>query len=185
MSEQGIKEHDLARRKAASRLGVTASKSAPRNEEIDAALIEYHRIYKPQTHAEELAHVRKLAAEAMRYLAAFMPLLSGAVWDGTANRFSHITLHIFADTPEDVRRRLTDGGIPFDEDERLPHIDDGRQSKHPTLTFYVDGTAIELLLFPLNWKGRTLRKRGEQRPGGALADVLKLLAQHTSPGPEK
>lgn len=185
MSEQGIDEHGLARRKAASRLGVGAIRSHPSDEEINAALIEYHQIYKPQAHAEELVRLRNLAAEAMRFLAAFVPVLSGGVWDGSANQYSPIVLHLFADTPEDVKRRLMDGGIPFDEEEHTPPFDDGKQTKQPAFTFYADGTRIDLLLFPLTWKGRTLRKRGDQRPGGTLADVLALLGRHAQSSLEK
>lgn len=174
MLEQGVREYDLARRKAARRLGVAASRAAPRDEEIDAALREYQRIYSPERQADTLARLRRLASEAMTFLAPFSPLLCGSVWDGTAGRHSGITLHLFADEMEAVQKRLESAGIPFEESEHVI-FDEGRPQRLPAFAFYADGVRIELLLFDDRRKNKGLRRKGGQKAGGSLAEVTSLL----------
>jgi hypothetical protein len=174
MHEQGVREYDLARRKAARRLGVAASRSAPRDEEIDAALREYQRIYNPESQADTLLRLRRLAAEAMKFLAPFAPLLCGSVWDGTAGRHSAITLHLFTDESEAVQFRLADAGIPFEESEHIL-FDKGRPQRLPAFAFYADGVRIELLLFDERKKYRGLRRKGGQKAGGNLEQLDELV----------
>lgn len=173
MQEQGIHDHDLARRKAARRLGVEAGRSAPRNDEIDAALLEYQRIYGSQAQTEACRRLRKLAIEAMKFVADYSPLLCGRVWEGTAGEFNPIVLHLFADEPDEIHRKLVNAGIPFNEDES-ELTDEGRRHMVPSFIFYADGARLELLVFPPKWRGRTCRRRG-QRSGGSLPEVAALL----------
>lgn len=175
MAEEGIDEHGLAKKKAAARMGVAASRNLPRTEEIEAALAEHQRLFGAAEQARRLAHLRKLAAESMRFLADFSPVLVGGVWNGSAGRFSPIRLHLFPHAPEEVLLKLLNARIPFEEKSHSLRRDAELPGEQPALHFYVDGTRVELLLFPYAWKGRGLPKKGGQAAGGSLKDLRKLM----------
>lgn len=176
MAEEGIHEHGLAKKKAAARMGVPECRNLPRNEEVDAALVEHHRLFGSAEQARRLARLRKLALEAMRFLAEFSPLLVGGVWNGGAGRFSPIRLHLFPQAPEDVMRKLMDAHIPYDEKSHSLPGDAELPGEQPALHFYADDTRVELLLFPSTWKNRSLRKKaGQQAAGGDMKDLLRLM----------
>ena len=175
MAEEGIEEHGVAKKKAADRLGLADCRNLPRTEEVEAALIEHHRLFGDADQPRRIAHLRKLALEAMRFLADFSPVLVGGVWSGAAGRFSPIRLHLFPDAPEDVMRKLWDARIPFEEKSHILPRDAELAGEQPALHFYVDGTRVELLLFPSAWKTRNLRKKGGQSVGGGIKDLLRLM----------
>jgi len=176
MAEEGIEDPGVAKKKAADRLGLADCRNLPRTEEIEAALVEYHRLYGDSDQPRRIAHLRKIALEAMRFLADFSPLLVGGVWSGAAGRFSPIRLHLFPDAPEDVMRKLWDARIPFEEKSHTLPRDSDLAGEQPALHFYVDGTRVELLLFPSTWKTRIPRKKGGQIVGGNLKDLQELMA---------
>jgi hypothetical protein len=175
MVEDGIHSHWAAMRKAAARLGVERTRNLPRIEEVDAALIDYHKLYRPSAQAQHIARLRKLALEAMRFLEAFSPLLVGAVWEGSAGKFSPVTLHLFPDAPEDVIGKLLDAGIPFEEKSHVGGVGVDRSAELPALFFYVDGTPMELLLFPPDMKGRSLKKKAGRLPGWSLKELSDMI----------
>jgi len=175
MAEEGIHNHWAARRKAAVRLGVETTRNLPRAEEIDAALIDYHKLYRPSAQALHIARLRKLAIEAMRFLEAFSPLLVGAVWEGSAGKFSPVTLHLFPNAPEDVIRKLLDARIPLEEKSHVVAVGVERPTGYPALVFYVDDTPMELLLFPPYMKGRSLKRKGGRLPGCSLKELLDVI----------
>lgn len=182
MAEDGIHEHGLAKKKAAARIGVPEYRSLPRDEEIEAALVAHHRLFGAAEQPLRLARLRKLALEAMRFLAEFSPMLVGGVWNGGAGRFSPIRLHLFPHAPEDVMRKLMDARIPYDEKSHGLPGDAELPGAQPALHFYVDGTRVELLLFPHAWKSRSLRKKaGQPAAGGDIKDLLKLMDAETAP----
>jgi hypothetical protein len=53
--------------------------------------------WKTDTQPQELAVLRGIAAGWMQELAEFRPLLTGAVWRGTATRLSSVHLQLFCD----------------------------------------------------------------------------------------
>ncbi|MFM8331258.1 MAG: hypothetical protein ACKN9T_06180 [Candidatus Methylumidiphilus sp.] len=183
MAEEGIDEHGLAKKKAAARLGVAASRNLPRKEEIEAALVEHQRLFAGAEQPLRLARLRKLAAEAMRLLSEFSPLLVGGVWNGGVGKFSPIRLHLFAAAPEDVMRKLWNARIPFEEKSHSLPPEAELPGEQPALHFYVDGTRVELLLFPATWKGRSLRKKaGQATSGGDMKDLLRLMDEEHPTG---
>lgn len=175
MADEGVEEIGLAKKKAADRLGLADCRNLPRNEEIEAALIEHHRLFGDVEQPRQLARLRKLALEAMRFLVDFSPILVGAVWNGSAGRFSPIRLHLFPDTPEEVMRKLWNARIPFEEKSHALPRDGEFPAELPALHFYVDDVRVELLLFPPAWKNRSLRKKGNQPVAGNLRDLIKRM----------
>jgi hypothetical protein len=175
--EEGVAEPALARRKAAMRLGAPALRDCPRGDEIEAALSEYHRIFRPLDQPRHIARLRQLAGEAMRFLREFSPWLVGGVWDGSAGRHSPINLHLVPQAPEDVMRKLLEARIPFVEKTGILALESQRRVEYPALEFYVDDTAVEMLLLPCALKGRSVRKKAGVALGGSLDGLEQKLAQ--------
>ena len=146
--EHGIEDYGQAKRKAAERLGVTDHAVLPKNTEIEAALAGHHRLFGVDSHAGELAQLRRRAVDAMRLLERFEPRLVGPVLSGNATAHSDITLHLFADTPESVILALMDAGIRHRVAERrVKALRDGSQA-FPAIHFEDDGCGVEAIVFP-------------------------------------
>jgi len=130
MAEQGIHDFLTAKRKAGERLGVSDESVMPRNTEVEAALIEYQRLFRADSHQETLLAQRQAALRAMQYLAAFDPRLVGPVLSGTATAYADVQLHLFAERAESVALKLLDRGIAHEVTERrssrirkpVPHL---------------------------------------------------------------
>jgi hypothetical protein len=177
MALEGVHDHLPAKQKAASRLGVTNLRSLPRNEEIDLALEEYHRLYRSHVQPQHIARLRTLALEAMRFLRCFSPRLTGGVLDGSAGEFSPVTLHLFPATSEEVLQNLIDARIPFEEKTALVNLGPSRSIDCPCIDFFVDGIRIELLLFPPELKQQRMHRKDKTSMKGAIEDVEALLCQ--------
>ena len=181
MVEEGIDETGVAKKKAAVRLGVAAHRNLPRKEEIEAALIEHLRLYGQSDQAQRLAKLRSLALEAMRFLAAFHPVLVGGVWSGGAGKFSPVRLYLYPQTPEDVIRKLLDTGIPFEEKSHSLTRDAETLAGQPAFHFQVDGVRVELLLLPAAWKAQNLHRKGGLLAGGGIKDVERIMLAENPP----
>lgn len=175
MAEEGLDEYGLAKKKAASRLGLAAYRNLPRREEIEAALIEHHRLFGQSQQPQQVAKLRKLAVEAMRFLIDFYPVAIGGVWSGGAGKFSPVRLYLYPPTPEDVIRKLLEARIPFEEKSHSVSRDGETLTGQPALHFYVDGVRVELLMLPVTWKGKSIRNKGELLSGGGIKELEKLL----------
>jgi hypothetical protein len=175
LAREGVHDLAFAKRKAASRLGISETVCLPRNEEIEAALLEHHRLFRAETQPQHIARLRRLALEAMRFLSDFSPLLTGGVWDGTGGDHAPIHLHVFTDSPEDLMQKLMSRDIPFEEGSHSTGKGTGRSGEFPALRFYVDGVRVELKIHPADQKGRSAGKKGNRALGGNLLEVDRLL----------
>jgi hypothetical protein len=147
MVQQGVHDFFIAKRKAAERLGVEDTAALPRNTEIEAALVEYQRLFNAAGHGESLAAQRRAAAQAMRFLHEFAPRLVGPVLSGTATAHATVQLHLFADRPEDVVLQLLDRGIAYEAAERRHRIDTEHVRAYPGLRFEFDDQEFEATIF--------------------------------------
>ncbi len=118
MSENGIRDFHLAKRKAAERLGIHNDVMLPNNSEIETALHEHQRLFQANEHPQLIRRLRETAREAMQFFAGFEPRLVGAVLDGSADKYSAVYLHLFCDAPEDVTVFLLEQGVPYEEQNR-------------------------------------------------------------------
>ena len=150
MAQHGIHDFLIAKRKAAERLGVTDASALPRNTEIEAALVEYQRLFDAAGHDESLTAQRRAAARAMRFLADFEPRLVGPVLSGTATAHAPVQLHLFADRPENVALRLLDRGIAHEVTERRLRVDAERVRPYPGLRFEFGEQEFDVTVFPLD-----------------------------------
>ena len=164
MSESGVRDFAFAKRKAAERLGASADVALPKNTEIEDALREHQRLFQGEEHDHWLRQLREVAREAMTFFARFEPRLVGAVLEGTADRHSAVTLHLFADTPEDVALFLQEKRIPYEEQNRRLRVGAGEYEEFPVLLFSADGTPVDLTIFPRDAIRQAPLDRVDERP---------------------
>lgn len=179
MSEQGIEDYGLAKRKAAERLGATDIAVLPKNTEIEAALNAHHRLFEANTHASALSSLRRTALQAMRLLERFEPRLVGPVLSGTASAHSEVNLHLFAEGAEPVALHLVERGIPHRMAERRLRYEPNRLIAYPVVQFVAGDKEIDAVVFPIDGirqspaspvDGRPMRRAG-------TAEVESLLDQ--------
>src|SRR5690606_24324114 len=148
MSEQGIDDFGLAKRKAAERLGATDIAVLPKNTEIEAALVEHQRLFESKTHSTTLSKLRRTALQAMHLLQKFQPRLVGPVLTGTASAHTEVTLHVFAEGPEPVALHLMERGIPHHVGERRLRYEPNRLVAYPVVQFVAGDKQIDAVVFP-------------------------------------
>ena len=147
MAEEGVRDFQAAKRKAAARLGLPETKHLPGNDEVDAALQEYLRLFHAGRLTQSVQRLRGLAAEAMRFLAKFEPRLVGSVLSGTVTSASAIELHLTADTPEEIGFWLQEHSIPFEQTDRRLRFGGERHEIFPAYRFTADNVPVELCVF--------------------------------------
>jgi hypothetical protein len=148
MREQGVRDFLLAKRKAADRLSVIDRHALPTNQEIAAALAAQQRLFEGAGHEENLRALREEAVRVMRLLERFSPRLVGPVLAGTATPHSDISVHLFADAPEQVALMLLERGIRYQEGERRLRLGQGEHAYYPSFEFDLGGAAVDAVVFP-------------------------------------
>lgn len=186
MSEQGIDDFLLAKRKAAERFGVADASVLPKNTEIEDALAQHHRLFAGERHGNALAGLRRTALQAMRMLKEFEPRLVGPVLTGSASVHSEINLHLFAESSETVALRLMEQGIPHQIAERRLRYEPGRVVSYPAFRFVAGNQAIDAVVFPLNGIRQSPASPVDGRPmrRGDAAEIEALLAQADRAAPQ-
>ena len=147
MAEEGITDFHAAKRKAANRLNQPETRHLPSNHEVDAALNAYLRLFHADRVSAALVELRRVAVEAMRFLASYEPRLVGAVLSGNVTPFSEIQLHLNAYTPEEIAFLLEEHHIPYEESSRRIRFGGARHESRPTFRFLVDASVVELIIF--------------------------------------
>jgi hypothetical protein len=175
MAEGGIIDYGVAKQKAARQAGLTDASALPENREIEVALRSYQRLFQGVEQPAQLLWLRQRAVEVMKLLIDFNPHLVGSVLAGTANEFSEIDLHAFADDSKDVELFLINHRIAY-RAELCPTSVGGKSLKVPVLKIEFDGAPISVTVFGVD-DIRILRRGDERILGRAkLDDVETLLA---------
>jgi hypothetical protein len=146
--EGGIQDYALAKRKAAHRLQATDAGQLPGNNEIEQEINAYQRLFRSSHHLLRLKELRWTAIRAMRFLTQFSPYLVGPVLRGSADKYSHVNLHLFAEPSEEVALFLFESGIPHESGERRLRVSTESFKMYPTYTFVADDVPVELVVFP-------------------------------------
>jgi len=149
MAEGGIHDYAEAKRKAARRLGIVDEAMLPRNEEVQAALRDYQRLFQGEAQPVALRQRREAAVQAMVFFAGFAPRLTGPVLDGTADAHSPVILHLHAEDADEVARFLLESDIPADAHTLAIRLDQKRTLEVPAWHFMADEVAFELKVLPL------------------------------------
>lgn len=148
IAEEGVSDFNVAKQKAAARLHAPDTHNLPRNDEIQEALVEYQRLFQRDSQPRSLLRLRQTACKAMAFFKQFEPKLIGAVADGTANDFSAITLHLFADSSEELYIFLLNHRIPHTLASQRFTLASGEQTvEQPVYQMELEGCAIELVIF--------------------------------------
>lgn len=179
MSEEGVQDFYVAKRKAAQHLGAPDTRNMPRNQEIESALLAYQRLFGGEQRSGHLKALRQSAVQAMRFLAGFRPRLVGSVLSGTAGQHADINLHLFADTPEEVSLFLLDNNIPFQPAQKKLRVDRETWQEYPAYEFMAGDHAVELVVFPCEGRREAPRSPVDGRPmqRARLEEVEALLAE--------
>jgi hypothetical protein len=182
MAEEGVKDFFVAKRKAATRLGVSNKALLPGNVEIEQALLEYQRLFKSDQLTAQLRLLRESAVQAMAFLARFRPRLVGSVLSGTAGPHADVNLHVFADTPEDIIFFLMEHSISFETSERRLRLGQDEYVNLPVFSFVVDGVTTDLTVFTPAHAFKVPRSPVDGRPmeRANLKEVQDLLDETAS-----
>lgn len=164
ISEHGIRDYQMAKRKAAQHIGVSDEGYLPRNLEIEDALREHQRLFRASEQPRAQQFRLETARDAMRFLARFEPRLVGPVLDGTADVHSPVSLHVFDDTPEAVTGFLSEHGVAFEARSRTVRLDRARSGEFPVLLFDADGVGVDVTVFPRNALRQAPLDRINERP---------------------
>jgi hypothetical protein len=177
MTEEHLTDFYKAKQKAAARLGASNTRNLPRNDEIEKALVEYQRLFRADSQPARLKHLRETALRAMEFLARFNPRLVGPVLRGTADDHAEVTLHVFADTSEEIGLFLMEQGIPYQPGDKRVTFADGESELFPAYRFIADETPMLLVVFPTKGLRQTLRSEVDGRPAqrAALNEVKALV----------
>ncbi len=150
IAEEGIKDFHTAKQKAALRLHAPQTHNLPRNDEVQAALNEYQRIFKADTQPQHLRRLRQISRQTMTVFESFEPRLVGAVVDGSANEYSDIILHLFSDSQEELSLFLINQNIPFEHCSQRVNMPNGESIEVPGYRLVMDDAPVLLLVFNRN-----------------------------------
>ena len=179
ISEQGIRDYHLAKRKAAERLGFQVDTALPKNSEIDEALREYQRLFDAEGQPRRLRDLRESAREALQFFARFEPRLVGAVLDGSADRYSSVCLHVFSEDPEAVAGFLDERGIPYEQQSRPLRLTREVQRDFPAYVFSAGEVPVDVTVLPVELLRQAPLDRSGEKPmrRASLATLEDLLAE--------
>jgi hypothetical protein len=177
MSEEHLSDYYRAKHKAAARLGAANTRNLPRNDEIEKALLEYQRLFRADSQPLRLKRLRETALRAMEFLASFNPRLVGPVLRGTADEHTEVTLHVFADTPEEIGLFLLEQGIPYKNGEKRVMLAGGESAVCPAYFFIAEEVPMRLVTFPTKGIRQALRSEVDGRIAqrAALSEVRALV----------
>lgn len=179
MAEDGIEDHALAKRKAARQAGAVDSRQLPGNDEIDAELRAYRKLYQEQAHRDHLRALRDKALKVMRELDRFNPHLTGSVLNGNAGKYADINLQLYTDNSKAVELYLIDQGIPYRAGQIRIYSGEA-QRLVPVFTMNDGDTEIELAVLDAGDLRTTLKISPEGRPlERARAQIVQALLAQT------
>ncbi len=167
MAEHGIRDHALAKRKAARQLGVTAVSILPGNEEIDEALKAYLSLFEADSHEQDLDTLRRQAVDVMEVLARFHPVLTGALAQGTASRHSDIELEVYSDSSKEFEQFLLNADIAFKAEERR---------NGSFFTLFAEPVDVDVRILPVQSLQSAPRAAGDARRRVTTEQLRQMIA---------
>lgn len=177
IAEEGL-DYGSAKPKALRQLGLPGRTALPSNDEIEQALEEYLALFCADSQPGELRALRELAVVWMRRLQEFSPQLSGAVWRGTATRWSDIHIQLHCDDPKAPEWRLMDQGVGYEAREAR----DAQGREYGVLSLQVSCAALQTYVGvhlsvrdPVAQRGSLVRDARGRSAQGNLAAVERLL----------
>jgi hypothetical protein len=175
--EEGL-EYGSAKRRALKALGLPERTGLPDNDAVEDAVRDYIALFCADTQPGELAALRRLAVVWMARLADFRPHLGGAVWHGTATRWSDIYIQLFCDDPKSAEIALIDHQVDYDvrsvtgfNGETVDAL-----SLHSRCPELGEGVGVHLLIYDHDdLRGALKPDRRGRKPRGDLPAVRALI----------
>ena len=177
--EEGL-EFGPAKQRALKQLKLPARTALPGNDLVEAAVREYLAVFCADTQPAELLALRELALQWMDRLQAFQPLVSGAVWHGTATRLSDIYLHLFSDDPKAVEISLINEGVAYEATRvaGLRGVDADALSIHAWSPELQEDIGVHLLVHDtLAQRGSLQLDQQQRKPRGTASQLRELINQ--------
>jgi hypothetical protein len=167
MAEHGIRDHALAKRKAARQLGVTTANMLPSNDEIDAAFKEYLTLFESESHEDDLDAMRRQAIDVMDILSRFHPVLIGGLAQGAASRHSDIELEVYSDSSKEFEQFLLNENIAFKSEERR---------NGSFFTLFAEPVDVVVRILPLQGMLSAPRATGDARRRVTVEQLRQMMA---------
>lgn len=145
--EESVWNYQTAKIKALHRLGLPSRSALPDNQHIQAAIIEYQRLYGGAHYLQGLWRMRETAVQALRLLAAFNPRLTGAAVTGAITTGQRVQIHAFAEPAEAVDLLLEDRRIPYHQGERRYRYASGHEQIMPLARFQAGEVGVDVAVF--------------------------------------
>jgi hypothetical protein len=175
MIEEGVEDHQRAKLKAAERLGLEGFRKLPRNEAIDAARLEFQRIYRARSQPEQISVLRSIAFDVMAKLEDFSPQLVGSLVDGSAGAHSPITIQVFPETPEDLIKALIEQEIPYRETSHIASLGKVGTASLPAVSFISGQSRVDILMFPAESIGKARARKHDCGFRANLGELRRLI----------
>lgn len=150
IADHGINDFDLAKKKAAKMLGVSILQQGvlPTHQEIQSQIELHQRIFPSEKLAEHILTLRQKALRTMQILKDFKPYLSGMVLEGTATLHTPISLHVIANTCEEVMIHFINLRIPYDASQQRLTLNSKKVETFPMFRIYLADTPVEITVLP-------------------------------------
>jgi len=182
--EEAVLDYRSAKLKAAQRLGLGSRAAVPDNAAIQAAVIDYQRLYGGLPYRHHLTALRAAALRAMKLLAAYSPRLVGGAVTGAVTLAHRVQLHAFAEKPETIELFLHDRGIACEQADRSYRYPGGAEESVPLVRFEAGAVGVDVAVFGF---GEDRRLPLSPTDGAAfrrlsLADAEKLVASDPATG---
>jgi hypothetical protein len=182
--ETGSRDFRLAKHKAATRFAATDTRNMPSNTEIEQAIVDYQRLFRSDSQPQLLSRLRQTALEAMRFFVSFNPLLVGPVLTGSADVNTPVTLHVFADSPEEISFHLMEQKVPFDIQDKRLKTGAQQYENFPAYRFVARDTPVEVIVLPPPRRAHAPLSPVDGRPMqranmAALEKLLQADAPHS------
>ena len=145
--EEGVRDYQLAKRKAVDRIGAYDRVPLPRNLEIEQAIRDRQQLFYTEEDYNHQSALWRAALAAMIFLHTFNPRLVGELLRGTASKHSIVNLHVFADATEEVLFQFLNAGIPYHCAERRIRFKHEVKS-YPSVHYLETQIEIEAVIFP-------------------------------------
>ena len=171
MTEDGINDPALAKRKAARRLGLPETAAMLDDGEVHGELRTYQRLFHEDEQRARNIRLLRTAARLMATMVRFNPYLTGSVLDGTAGRFAEIDIQLFPDSAKDVEIFLLSRNQPYETSEPR-HA--GPDTPETRVHLDWNGIPVQLAVFALH------QERSNRRGGGsgrARAEAVTALLE--------
>lgn len=145
--EESLTDYRLAKQKAVQRLGLADKTSMPKNADVEAAVLEYQRIFGGHEYSDRLQSLRDTALRTMKLLSGFGPRLVGGAVSGAISDAHRVQVHVFCDKPEMLDSFFHDRGIVYEQGEREYRYPDGTSEKVPLLHFEAGDVGVDVAAF--------------------------------------